>query len=229
MVNRSDFLGASLAMSASRVLADSGGPAFDLVEKPGEFDLAAFTKRVSRPAEIRQVWDAGKLYPQILGGVKNSLNGLQFGFHIAADEVALAFVTHNESNVLLYGSDVWARYNLGQVIGVHDPSGAVVSSNIFAPARSTNATADPSDVHGYYQDASIATLQRRGVMFFICNTALVQQARQIVDAGAARNETADQVARALRGSLLPGAMLVPSGVATIALLQSRHHYAYITE
>jgi len=228
MVNRSDFIGASLAMSASSVLADTGSAA-PLVENSTEFDIAAFTKRVSRPADIRQVWDAGKWYPQILGGVKNSLNGLQFGFGIAADRLAIAFVTHNESNLLLYGNEAWARYNLGQVIGVHDPTGALVTSNIFGAARSTNTIADPSDVHGYYQDASIATLQRRGVMFFICNTALVQQANQILAAGAASGQEAVQVAQALRKSLLPGVMLVPSGVATIALLQSRHHYAYITE
>ena len=62
----------------------------ELVERSGEFDVAAFTKRVSRPAEIRQVWDSGRLYPQILGGVKNSLNGLEFGFGIAADRLAIA-------------------------------------------------------------------------------------------------------------------------------------------
>jgi len=201
----------------------------ELVEKSGEFDSGAFTKRVSRPADIRQVWDAGKLYPQILGGVKNSLNALQFSLGISADRLATALVTHNESNVLLYGNDAWARYNLGQVIGVHDPTGAVVSSNIFASARSTKTMTGPSDVHGYYQDASIETLQRRGVMFFVCNTALVQHAETIVAAGTATGRDAEKVAETLRKSLLPGAMLVPSGVAIIALLQSRHHYAYITE
>jgi len=135
MVNRSVFIGASLALSASGALADSARPVLDLVEKSGEFDIAAFTRRVSRPANVRPLWDAGKLYPQILGGVKNSLNGLEFGFGMAADRLATAFVTHNESNVLLYGNDVWTRYNLGQVIGVHDPTGAVVSTNIFAPAH----------------------------------------------------------------------------------------------
>ena len=86
---------------------------------------------------------------------------------------------------------VWGPYYSAMVPGRwlaeggQSATGALVTSNIFGAARSTNTIADPSDVHGYYQDASIATLQRRGVMFFIFNTALVQQANQILAAGAA--------------------------------------------
>jgi intracellular sulfur oxidation DsrE/DsrF family protein len=209
--------------------AASEADAIGLVEKSGEFDVAGFNKLVSRSAEIRQVWDAGPLHPQILGGVKNSLNGLQFGFGIAATRLATAFVTRNDSNLLVYASAAWSEYRLGELFGVRDPSGAVVPSNIFATAHSTSMLADPNDVHGSYQDASIEALQRRGVMFFACNTALVQQANQIVNGGAAKGQSADDVARTLRKSLLPHVMLVPSGVAVIAYLQSRYQYAYLTE
>jgi intracellular sulfur oxidation DsrE/DsrF family protein len=154
---------------------------------------------------------------------------LQFGFGIAATRLATAFVTRNESNLLLYGNAVWTEYRLGELFSVHDPSGAIVTANIFAPAHSTSMLADPSDPRGFYQDASIETLQKRGVLFFACNTALVQQAGQIANAGAAKGQSADDVARALRKSLLPHVMLVPSGVGTVAYLQSRYQYAYLTE
>jgi intracellular sulfur oxidation DsrE/DsrF family protein len=84
-------------------------------------------------------------------------------------------------------------------------------------------------VRGFYQDASIAALQKRGVMFFACNTALVQQAHQIADSGVAKNQSPDDIARTLQRSLLPGVMLVPSGVAVVAYLQSRDRYGYLTE
>jgi intracellular sulfur oxidation DsrE/DsrF family protein len=229
MIHRSAFLGTSLAAVAAAVSAGEADAAIGLVEKSGEFDVAAFSKIVARGADVRHVWDAGKLYPQILGGVKNSLNGLQFGFGIAATRIATAFVTHNESNLLLYADSAWAAYRLGELFSVHDPSGAVVASNIFAPAHSASMLADPNDPRGFYQDASIATLQKRGVTFFVCNTALVQHASQIVNGGAAKGQSIDDVVRTLRRSLLPHVMLVPSGVATVAYLQSRYQYAYLTE
>ncbi|HTC31502.1 MAG TPA: hypothetical protein VK702_12320 [Candidatus Acidoferrum sp.] len=214
-----------LAACATAACAGKGGSAIGLVETAVQFDAHAFDKLVATSAEFRQVWDAGELQPRILGGVKNSLNGLQFGFNVAPANIAMAFVAHNTSNLLLYDDTAWSTYVLGQLFAVKDPTGAVVQTNIFAPSRSTNSTADPSDVHGFYQDASITTLQRRGVHFFICNTALVQQAELIVRAGATR-ESPQEVADALRSHLLPGVMLVPSGVAAIAYLQSRYRYAY---
>jgi len=230
MIQRSAFLGASLVLAAAATTAGASDAAdIGLVETTSEFDVAAFARRVSRDADIRQVWDAGKLNPKILGAVKNSLNGLQFGFGVAPDRIATAFVAHNDSNVLLYSDAAWTAYRLGEVLGVHDPTGAVVTSNIFAPARSASGAQDPDDVHGFYQDPSITTLQRRGVRFFVCNTALVQQAQQIVDSGVAPGQSAVDVARSLRHSLLPGAMLVPSGVATIAYLQSRYRYSHLAE
>jgi intracellular sulfur oxidation DsrE/DsrF family protein len=214
-----------LAACATAACAGKGGSAIGLVETAAQFDAHAFDKLVATNAEFRQVWDAGELQPRILGGVKNSLNGLQFGFNVAPANIAVAFVAHNTSNLLLYDDTAWSTYVLGQLFEVKDPTGAVVQSNIFAPSRSTNAMADPSDVHGFYQDASITTLQRRGVHFFVCNTALVQQAEAIVRAGATR-QSPQEVAEALRSHLLPGVMLVPSGVAAIAYLQSRYHYGY---
>lgn len=175
------------------------------------------------------MWDAGELHPQILGAVKNSLNGLQFGFGIAAGRLATAFVAHVLSNLLLYDETAWSTYRLGELFGVKDPSGNVVQTNIFATSRVTSSSFDPNDIHGFYQDASVATLQRRGVIFCACNTALVQHAFAIVSAGGANGQSADAVADTLRAHLLPGVMLVPSGGAAIAVLQSKYHYAYVTE
>jgi intracellular sulfur oxidation DsrE/DsrF family protein len=226
-MQRSVFMGASLVAATALSAAEADAAA--LVEKAGEFDVGGFNRLVSRSAEVRQVWDAGKLYPQILGAVKNSLNGLQFGFGIPAARLATAFVTHGESNLLLYGNAAWSAYRLGELFDVRDPSGAIVTANIFVPARSTAMLADPSNPRGFYQDASIEALQKRGVLFCACNTALVQHASQIANGGAAKGQSADDVARALRKSLLPHITLVPSGVGTVAYLQSRYQYAYLTE
>jgi hypothetical protein len=57
----------------------------------------------------------------------------------------------------------------------------------------------------------------------------VQQAEQIANAGGAKGKSANDVAQELRSHVLPSVMIVPSGVGTIAYLQSRYHYAYTTE
>lgn len=216
-----------MAACATAACAGKGRESIGLVESSAQFDLEAFERAVATSAQFRQVWDANVLEPRILGNVKNSLNGLQFGFNEPPSNMAMAFVAHNTSNLLLYDDTAWTTYLLGQLYGVKDPTGAIVPTNIFAPARATSATSDPNDVHGFYQDASIQALQRRGVRFFICNVALVQQAEEIVRAGAAK-QSPDDVAQALRDHLLPGVMLVPSGVSALAYLQSKHGYTYAT-
>lgn len=229
-MQRSTFLagGVPLAACATAACAGKTPEKIGLVEMKTQFDLAGFTRAVDRTADVRQVWDAGELHPQILGSVKNGLNGLQFGFGIAADRLATAFVTHAQSNLLLYDDTAWKKYSLGELFAVKDPSGSIVATNIFAASRSLGDRSDPGDVHSFYQDASVTTLQRRGVIFCACNTALVQQADAIVNAGGAGGQSAEAVADALRSRLLPGVILVPSGVAAIVLLQSRYRYAYAT-
>ena len=225
-MQRSSFLAAAVPLAACATAAcGNAAGGIGLVETAEQFDARAFQKAVATTAEFRQVWDAAELQPRILGGVKNSLNGLQFGFSVAPANIATAFVAHNTSNLLLYDDEAWSTYLLGQLFGVKDPTGATVQTNIFAPSRASSSSQDPSDLHGFYQDASITTLQRRGVHFFVCNTALVEQASAIVRAGATR-ETPQDVANNLRAHVLPGVMLVPSGVAAIAFLQGRYHYTY---
>jgi intracellular sulfur oxidation DsrE/DsrF family protein len=230
-MQRSMFLNSTVAAAAAcaAVGCTAKAGAIGLVETASQFNTAAFDKLVSKDAEIRHVWDAGSLHPQILGGVKNGLNGIQFGFGVKPERIATALVAHNESNLMLYDDSLWSEFHLGDIFGVRDPGGNLVVSNIFAPARSANTVADPSDVRGYYQDASVEALQRRGVMFFACNTALVQQAERIVNAGGAKGKSAADIANQLRAHVLPGVIVVPSGVGTIAYLQSRYHYAYTTE
>ena len=226
-MQRSHFIAAAIPLAACSAAACAGktGEQIGLVETAAQFDLHAFESAVATTAEFRQVWDAGPLQPRVLGSVKNSLNGLQFGFDVEPSNIATAFVAHSDSNLLLYDDTAWSTYLLGQLFGVKDPTGATVQTNIFAPVRSGSTMADPSDPHGFYQDASVTALQRRSVKFFVCNTALVQQADAIARAGTTR-QSPQEIADALRAHLLPGVMLLPSGVATIAYLQSRHHYVY---
>jgi intracellular sulfur oxidation DsrE/DsrF family protein len=72
-------------------------------------------------------------------------------------------------------------------------------------------------------------LQRRGMIVLTCHTAVEEQARAIVKRGfAPAGMTATDVAGDILTHLISGALVVPSMVATIAVLQSRYGYAYLT-
>jgi hypothetical protein len=101
---------------------------------------------------VRQVWDAAAIHPRLLGSVKNSLNGLTFGFGVSRERIVTGVVAHNSSTLFLFDNAVWKQYRLGELFAVSDPRGATVVENVFWPSRSTNRSADPSDPRGFYQD-----------------------------------------------------------------------------
>ncbi len=72
-------------------------------------------------------------------------------------------------------------------------------------------------------------LQQRGLIYLTCHTAAEEQARGIVKKGLApAGMTAADVAVDILTHLIPGAIVVPSMVATIAVLQATYRYTYIT-
>ena len=228
-MNRSLFLGAGAALvCGAAACAGSSAGTIGGIETAAQFNGAAFARAVDKPADIRLAFDASQLYAPLLGAVMNALNGYQFGYAIKPERIALAVVAHGAANVLLYDDAAWAKYNLGATFGVKDPSGTTITSNIFAPPDATfTMTDDPNDPHGSYHRAFIGSLQTRGVVFTVCNTALWEQAQTI--AASAPGDSVETIAQFLRSHLVPGAILVPSGISTIGLLQYRYHYAYATE
>lgn len=233
-MNRGSFLASSASLVA---LAQSpagaqqtvpGGTHF--VERHADFNLAEFESAVDRPGTtIRQVFEAVGFHPQIFSNLKNSLNGLQFGFGYTANEIALVLAPHGASGAYNYTDEMWAKYRLADAFKLKDQQGNPVTSNIYLkPAHDIDKNADPDTPNSLYQDTSIETLQSRGVVFLTCHTAVEEQARAIVTGGFAPSMKAPQVADDLLTHLIPGTHVVPSMVATIAVLQARHNYTYIT-
>ncbi len=227
---RASFIGAGAAIALGAVAcSSSASSAIGELEMASQFDAARLARAVDKPADVRICFDASSMYPKLLGAVMNALNGYQFGYAIAPDRIAITVVAHGLANLLLYDDAAWQRYELGQTFGVRDPGGNLVTSNIFAPVGAGfTSTDDPNDQHGSYHRAFIGSLQARGVVFTACNTALYEQAISLSNAGSGK-KSAQAIADDLRAHLIPGAILVPSGVATVGLLQYRYHYAYVTE
>lgn len=232
-MNRSSFILASATVAALTGTADAamavpGGTM--LVERKKNFDEAAFNAKLGRPAQIRQMCEAIAVKPVMWNNLKNSLNGLQFGYGYEADKIALAVAPHGASSSYTFSDYVWQKYHIGEFFGIKGDDGKTVSSNIWLKATSTyDTSADPNNEKSMYQDRSIEMLQRRGLVMMTCHTAVEEQSRAIVKKGfAPAGLTPTDVANDILTHLIPGAVVVPGMVATVAVLQARFHYTYLT-
>jgi intracellular sulfur oxidation DsrE/DsrF family protein len=227
-MNRSSFLG-STAIGATTLAMPPGGLLF--VERRADFDEAAFTKAVGRPADYHLLWEAVAFAPSFLNNVKNALNGLQFGFEADPAQINSIVAGHGPSSVYTYSDYVWQKYRIGEYFGIKDPStGNASIANAFLKARATASAnaSSPDDPNGFFQDTSVETLQARGVTFLTCHTAVEEQARGLVAKGfAPTGMDATNVAADILMHLVPGAVVVPSMVAAIAVVQLRYRYAYL--
>ena len=201
-----------------------------LVERKTDFDNAAFDRVVGRSAEIRQIYEAVAFKPTLLNNVKNSFNGLQFGFGYSAGSIAIVLAPHGPSSVYAYTDYLWTKYRLGELYKLADSDGTPLTTNVFLAKRSAfDPNADPDNEKGMYQDTSVAMLQQRGLIVLTCHTAVEEQARQLVKKGFAPSGMApSEVAADVLTHLIEGAIVVPSMVATIAVLQATYHYTYLT-
>lgn len=234
-MQRKKFLAgaATIAALASSACAKGNADELEAVEPASQFDFTAFRRLVDKPSDVRQLWDAGGYQPQILVAILNSLNGYQFGYGIAPKRIATVACLHGFANAFGYDDWIWEKYKFGELFnemfGLKDRSGNAVTTNVFAHPRSTfDKAADPNDPKGMYQDNSLSTLQRRGVLFLVCHTGAAEQARTLVQSGGAPGMTPQAVLKDLLAHVIPGAIVVPSAVATIGILQNRFRYAYTT-
>ena len=230
-MKRTSFLAASASVvAASSGIASAqsvpGGTHF--VETKADFNEAQFRQVVGRPAQIRQVFEQIAFKPQALSNIKNSLNGLEFGYGYNPSDIAIAFGAHGPAAALNYSDYVWDKYKLGDFFSVKDAQGATVATNVWLKAKATADPKDgPDDEKGMYQDSSIEMLQKRGVIFLCCHTAVEEQARNLIKPGApAAGANPTEVANDILTHLNQGVLVVPSMVATMAVLQGKYNYSY---
>lgn len=230
-MKRTEFLAATATLAAAgTTLADAqnvpGGS--NVVERAAQFDMAGFDKIVGRPAKIRQLFEQVAFKPGLWNNVKNCLNGLQFGYGHTADQITVAIAGHGASAAYGYSDYVWDKYKIGDFFAIKDAQGATITSNIWLAAKAKfDTSADPDDASGMYQDTQIETLQKRGVVILTCHTAVEEQAKGLVKAGnAPSGMTAKDVANDILTHLIPGALVNPSMVATVGVLQKVYGYAY---
>jgi intracellular sulfur oxidation DsrE/DsrF family protein len=221
---------ASLTAGVAALAAGSSANA-QLIYRQSEWKIKEFDHLVNSPAHVRQVFDVtGIERGMFLNGLKNSLNGLEFGFDVPASQIQIVGALHGPANAINYDDYVWSKYRIGEFFKVDDPkTGKPAERNIFYPSKAGKdmhyASTDPDSENSLYQDGSVQALQSRGVKFLSCHTALEEQARMLVHL-LKLSESPEEVVKDMMAHALPGVLIVPSMVASLALLQNRGHYAY---
>ncbi len=204
-----------------------------LVWKASEWKLAEFEKLVKGPARIKQLYDVVQIGDgKFLNNIKNSFNGLQFGFGIPERQIKIAAALHGPANMLNYDDYVWQKYQIGEWLQVAGPAtGRPAVSNLFYNSKiglkQDSAAKDPDDLNSIYQSASMEALQSRGAQFLSCHTALEEQVRVLISRNKL-SQSPEDVVMDMLAHTVPGVLVVASMVAAIALLQAEGHYTYIT-
>ncbi len=216
--------GAAIALGTATREAEA-----QLVYKKADWNIAEFEKLVRDPAHAKQVYDIIPVGDgKFLNNIKNSLNGLHFGFGIADDNIKIVAAMHGPANMLAYDDALWAKYKIGEWLKVNDPAtGQPATRNPYLASKTKSQSMNPDDREGFLQETSISALQHRGVKFLSCHTALEEQSRALIKHNNLDMQPEDLV-HDMMAHALPGVLIVASMVAAIALLQIDGHYSYIT-
>lgn len=199
-----------------------------LVYTRSDWNIKEFDELLRLPARAKQVYDVTAINDgMFLKNIKNSLNGLHFGFGIPAEQIRILAGLHGPANLLNYDDYVWEKYRIGEWLSETDPqTGKPAVRNPYYPSKAAkNATQDPNDENSAYQDASVQGLQARGVKFLSCHTALEEQARALVRHWKL-TQAPEEIVKDMLAHVHKGVLVVASMVASMVLLQSEGHYSY---
>ena len=230
-ISRRSFVGQAVvgaaALGASATLADA-----QLVYKSSDWKFADFKSLLKDASRVKQVFDEIQIGDgRFLNNMKNSLNGLRFGFDVPADQIKIIGALHGPANLLNFDDYVWQKYRIGEWLKINDPkTGQPAVRNMFYPSKTAqvrSSSEDPNDENSSYQDASIQTLQSRGVQFLCCHTATEEQSRVLIKQYGLTQQP-EEIVKDLLSHIYPGVLVVPAMVSAIALLQSEGRCTYVT-
>jgi hypothetical protein len=206
-----------------------------MVWRTSDWKLSSFEELLREKARVKQLFDITQIEDGAsLAKIKNSLNGLHYGFGIEPTQIRGVGGLHGPANLLNYDDYVWRKYRIGAWLKVNDPqTGQPAERNLYYPSKLTDdaaritAATDPNDEASPLQDASMQGLQRRGVRFLSCHTALEEQVRQLIRHYSLTEEP-ETIVRDMLAHTVPNVLVVASMVSAIALLQSEGRFTYVT-
>lgn len=236
MTRRNFVSGAAAGASAMGLLGviASGSAQADaqLVYTTKDWKVTGFDDLAKGPQRIKQAYDVtGVNGGAFLNNIKNSLNGLHFGFGIPDNEIRIAACLHGPANMLNYDDYIWKKYEIGAWLHIEDPATQQPATRnpYYLSKAGPNlhySSESPDSYDSIYQDSSIQALQHRGVQFLSCHTATEEQARAIIRTHHLQQQP-EEIVKDMLAHLLPNVMVVASMVAALALLQTEGHFSYL--
>jgi len=180
---------------------------------------------VNRDVTIRQVYEWPNIAnPIIFGNVSNGLNGFQFAYGLAPQQIQAVVQAYASANLAMYDDSAWSTYRLGEAFNVKDPaSSQPATRNQWYPSKNPVASPPPTDrSNAYYSDTSIEGLQRRGVLFLVCHQTIRAHAGQLASSEQNTEKlSADDIREDLQSHLIPGGLLIPAAVGELVRLQDK--------
>ena len=149
-------------------------------------------------------------YPVGQAGVASSFYGVG-----PASSIAMGF---NDA--------MWAKYGLGEILGLKDASGKPYTRNVFVSptkadghllAQRAQIPTSIAALGDAIVGSSIPSLQKMGTKFILCNNALGLWTLELEARG---KGTAAAIDKELRANLVPGVTIVPAMVAAIEQAQA---------
>jgi intracellular sulfur oxidation DsrE/DsrF family protein len=207
MTRRRDFLARMTIGAAALAALDADELRAGSNTSRGAWDTSWIDKLAS--ARYRVVFNASEVSE---GAAFNFVSSFYNDYHevhgTTDDQLRPVVVIRRLGTALALNDALWDRYAIGEDAKITD-------SATHAPARrnvfwKTATTTDDSS-------HTIETLQRRGMINLVCNVALGRMASRIAEA---THKKAEDVQAEFRANLLPGAILVPSGIYALIRAQN---------
>jgi len=173
-------------------------------------------------------------FPQHAGGspllhILNYLNTYKEGYKAApgtAGAVGTFYSIGNRSSISLGFNDaMWAKYGLGDYLGLKDAKGQPYTRNVYNNFTGDDAhiligafgTPAIPELLPLVPALSIANLQKMGTKFILCANALGAWCLELQARGKGK---APDIEKDLRANLLPGVTIVPAMVIAIEKAQA---------
>jgi hypothetical protein len=222
---RRGFLGRVLGASAAATLTMFGAPQAE-AQQPSDPD--AWIKGVK--GTHRTLFD----FPQHRGGIPllhilNYLNTYQAAYKApagTAGAVGTFYSVGTQSSIpLAFNDAAWAKYKIGEYLGLKDASGKAYERNVFfrptvADAHLLLGAMQLPAVAAFAQGMpalGIESLQKMGTTFLLCANAFGGWCAELETRG--KGKAAD-LEKDLRANLLPGVIVVPAMVIAIEKAQA---------
>jgi intracellular sulfur oxidation DsrE/DsrF family protein len=188
------------ALQAQRTPATSGSSPWDM----------SWVDRVA-PAPYKAVIDATKLEGDALYTAMDLMDRFHEVYDTRDDQTRLVVVMRHSGAAMGLSDALWDRYAIGEERNVTDPA-------TKAPARRNPfLRAAPNDHETWEINGKIEPLVARGVTVLVCNRAAMGLASSLAKKS---NKPLEEVQADIRGGLVPGAALMPTGIFALVRAQN---------